>query len=152
MIVDSFKGRYHFLSNFYAAPFEWEGIEWHNSEAAYQSAKSTDIKVRRKFALTTCPVKAKRTGRNIKLRPDWDAEKVKVMTDIVWCKFSQNPHLQQLLLATGDAYLSEGNNHGDNFWGTCPIGSTRGKNMLGKVLMVVRDEGRLVWNNSGTQE
>ena len=138
------------MSNFHAAQFEWEGMEWHNSEAAYQSAKSLDVNVRRKFALMTCPVKAKRSGRNIKLRRDWDDVKVQIMTDIVWCKFDQNPNLQQLLLDTGEAYLSEGNTHGDNFWGACPVGNPKGKNMLGKVLMVVRKEGRNVWNKNGT--
>jgi ribA/ribD-fused uncharacterized protein len=58
-------------------------------------------------------------------------------------KFTQNPELRRRLLDTGDAVLVEGNTWHDNYWGTCTFrrcSKTKGKNMLGKLLMQVRQE------------
>ena len=48
----------------------------------------------------------------------------------------QHYDLAQKLIATGNAYLEEGNQWGDKFWGT--VNGT-GENMLGKILMKERD-------------
>jgi hypothetical protein len=50
-------------------------------------------------------------------------------------KFSY-PYYRDLLLATGDAELIEGNVWNDVFWGVC---NGIGKNWLGKLLMQVRE-------------
>ena len=52
----------------------------------------------------------------------------------VFRKF-RNPHLKELLLATGTAELIEGNTWNDTYWGVC---NGKGKNMLGKTLMDCR--------------
>jgi hypothetical protein len=59
------------------------------------------------------------------------------MFDIVWAKFSCNPHLLDKLLKTEGTYLEEGNWWGDEYWGTV---EGKGQNWLGKILMKVRDE------------
>ena len=68
------------------------------------------------------------------------------MREVVICKFMQNPDLMKKLLATGDAKLVEGNTWHDNYWGICRCGSRdkcgTGSNMLGKILMQVRDTYR----------
>ena len=51
------------------------------------------------------PSEAKKLGRRVKLRKDWEAVKVKIMEELVRAKFTQNPDLADKLLATGDAYL-----------------------------------------------
>jgi hypothetical protein len=48
--------------------------------------------------------------------------------------------LKQLLLATGDKELIEGNTWGDTFWGVC---NGIGQNHLGKILMAKRTELKL---------
>lgn len=65
------------------------------------------------------------------------------MYSIVKDKFSRNTNLKKLLLDTKDAYLIEGNWWHDNYWGDCycpKCSKTLGKNMLGTILMRVREE------------
>lgn len=135
----TFFGEYRFLSNFWIAPFEWEGILWLSSEQAYQAAKVLDRAKWLEFAQMT-PTQAKHAGKTVERRPDWDQVKVGIMLDIVREKFLQNPDLASKLLDTGDARLEEGNTWGDGVWGICPPGSSRGRNELGKILMQVRQE------------
>lgn len=75
-------------------------------------------------------------GRSVHIRPDWEEIKVQTMLDLLKCKF-QDPELKQKLLDTGDEELVEYNTWGDNFWGRTMEGF--GLNMLGKLLMEVRD-------------
>ena len=81
------------------------------------------------------PGEAKKYGKTVRMRPAWDAIKVGVMAEIVEEKFTQNPHLQEMLLATDDMEIVEGNTWGDTFWGVC---DGVGENNLGKVLMELR--------------
>lgn len=134
-----FKGEHAYLSNFHRATLVWDGIFWPHTEAAYQAAKSLDRPTRILFSQMNNPGTSKREGKTVKLRPDWEEVKVELMKEIVLAKFEQNADLARKLLATGDVYLEEGNNHGDNIWGVCPPGSVGGTNYLGKVLMEVRD-------------
>ena len=41
-VIDSFKGEYHFLSNFYQCDFEFEGLNYHTAEAAFQAQKCSN--------------------------------------------------------------------------------------------------------------
>ena len=77
--------------------------------------------------------------RSSPLRRDWDSVKVSVMTEAVLAKFSQHEDLRALLLATGDAMLIEHTDN-DDYWGDGGDGS--GKNMLGRILMRVREQLR----------
>ena len=61
------------------------------------------------------------------------------MKEIVTAKFQQHPILAKKLLATGDTELIEENNWGDTIWGTV---DGAGQNLLGKILMGVRQELR----------
>lgn len=136
--ISQFVGENSFLSNFARAEVVWENIVWPTSEHAYQAAKTLDHQSRINIANLSTPAQAKQAGRTLVLRPDWESVKLEVMYSIVHAKFKQNPELLEKLLATGDAYLEEGNNHNDRIWGVCPPNSGNGKNLLGKVLMAVR--------------
>lgn len=65
------------------------------------------------------PDKAKKLGRAVKLREDWEQEKVKVMYHALKEKFNWylHPILCKKLLNTRDAYLAEVNYWEDYFWG-----------------------------------
>ena len=135
-IINSFKCDYFFLSNFYESPVTFNGHTFQNNEAAFQAEKTLDETVKESFC-DLKPNKAKYLGRKIQLRPDWETVKEEKMLGIVRAKFIQNKALQEKLLATGDAYLEEGNDWGDKVWGTV---NGEGQNLLGKILMKVRNE------------
>lgn len=135
-MINEFRGKYYFLSNFYSAPVEYDEIVYQNNEAAFQSAKTTNYKTRLKFANLN-PSSAKRKGRRIQLRHDWNKIKFDIMYEIAKAKFSQNEDLRQKLIDTGNEHLEEGNTWGDRIWGTV---NGKGQNNLGKILMRVREE------------
>lgn len=81
---------------------------------------------------------AKRLGKAVQLPDDWDERKFEVMRELIRKKF-ENPLLRAMLLATEDAVLVEGNTWNDRVWGVC---HGMGQNMLGRILMDVRDEIR----------
>lgn len=102
----------------------------------YQALKTTN-KTDMIFVLEQkTPGMAKAIGRRIKCREGWDKVKDGHMLDLLRLKF-QNPSLQKMLLATGNALLEEGNHWGDTYWGIC---RGKGENKLGKYLMQVRTE------------
>lgn len=135
-VIDSFFGKYRFLSNFEPCTVVYDGMTYTCSEAAYQAAKTTDVSLRIAFT-TMNGSKSKFTGQKLTLRPDWNDIKVDVMYQIVKDKFFRNPELRVKLLNTGDLELIEGNYWGDTFWGVC---NGKGENHLGKILMRVRKE------------
>lgn len=134
--VESFSGIFRFLSNFYSAPLMYRGIAYPTSEHAYQAAKTLNENSQMNISILGTPGEAKRYGKTVKLRPDWDEVKLRIMTEIVCAKFMQNPSLKEKLLATDDIILEEGNSWGDTYWGTC---KGKGENHLGQVLMDLRD-------------
>ena len=136
MKIDSFRGKYFFLSNFYLTEVSFEGLTFQNNEAAFQAMKTLDKGKRVEFTGLD-PSSAKRKGRQIKLRKDWEEIKDQIMYEICLSKFNQNEDLKRKLLQTKGIELIEGNDWGDTYWGVC---RGRGQNKLGKILMRVREE------------
>lgn len=137
--IDSFADEHDFLSNFHPCEVLFDGVLWRSVEHAYQAAKTNRAKERTAIFGAVSPAKAKRLGKKVSLRPDWDSVKVGIMEQLVRDKFARNPDLALRLLNTGDARLVEGNTWGDKFWGTV---DGHGKNKLGEILMLVRSELR----------
>lgn len=135
-VIKEFTGKYDFLSNFYKSQVEYEGIVYPTSEHAYQAAKSLNLEVKKDVAAIPSPSGAKKYGKTIQLRKDWEFVKLKIMYEIVSSKF-KNSELAKKLLDTGDAILAEGNNWYDTYWGIY-IPTGKGENNLGKILMTVR--------------
>jgi len=140
-MIEKFSGKYRFLSNFYMAEVVYEGITYPSTEHAFQAAKSLSLTERRFIHKLKKASEAKKAGKKVKLRPNWEAIKIQVMEDIVRDKFTRHDHLHKALLRTGDEELQEGNTWGDPFWGVT-LKTKYGQNHLGKVLMRVRDELR----------
>lgn len=136
--IRSFRGNHLFLSNFYRdrQPVLFNGKYYLTAEHAFQAAKATSEEAREYVASAPDAREAKKRGREILCRKDWDQVKVQVMVAIVWEKFSENENLKRALLETGNAYLEEGNWWKDTFWGVC---NGEGSNILGHILMAVRD-------------
>lgn len=138
--ITSFRGKYAFLSNFYEAPVRYNGFSFMNNEAAFQAMKNP----REAYRFTGLNAReAKSLGREVRLRLDWEDVKVRIMYEICLAKFSQRPELKARLLATGDAFIEEGNGWGDTEWGVC---NGIGKNRLGKILMLVRSDLQLQYD------
>lgn len=138
--IRCFAGKYHFLSNFYPCNILVDGTTYSSAEAAFQAAKCANASERLLFS-TLQPAEAKKAGKKVKLREDWEDIKVDVMREIIRTKFTDNPDLAVKLHGTGQAELIEENNWHDNFWGNCVCTrckSITGKNILGSLLMELR--------------
>ena len=137
--IMSFRGEYSFLSNFYEGKvFTYKGLKFNNTEAPFHAEKCWS---RAKEFEMIRPLQSKRLGRRVLMRKDWEQIKDRVMYDVCYAKFTQDPVLKAKLLATGNRELVEGNTHGDRCWGmTCSNGVWIGENRLGKVLMKLRDD------------
>ena len=138
-----FLGKFHFLSNFhehesaliYIDGFSGQKIGCKNVEAAYQASKTINLTERLLIANSSNPSEAKKLGRKIKLRSDWDEVKNDIMMELLVQKFTY-PFYRELLLSTKDAYLEETNTWSDFYWGVC---NGVGENHLGKRLMKIRE-------------
>ena len=135
------SGQYRFLSNFY--PALDSTVEHH-----FQAAKAADPQEAEWVMAASTPGEAKRRGRRVTKRSDWDEVRISVMRHLLRKKF-EAPILRSQLLGTGDRMLIEGNTWGDKFWGAVfeqPPGHPQslivGENHLGKLLMEIRSELR----------
>jgi ribA/ribD-fused uncharacterized protein len=145
--IARFKDKYGFLSNFRGCPIVFEGVTYASTEHAYQAAKTLDPAERVQFTERITAGIAKRKGRAVTMRPDWDEVKDQIMYELNVQKY-QDVGLRRDLLATGDIELVEGNNWHDNHFGVCQCGgkdfcardNVTGENVLGKILMRIRAE------------
>lgn len=145
-MIDSFRDRYDFLSNAFAAPISlgktpsdpnYDGIVYPTVEHAYQASKTNVLTERQDIALAVSAQDAKRLGQKVTLIQDWDNNKVGVMEDLVRTKFQTHIDLKIKLLMTGTEELVQGNSR-DTFWGVNL--DMRGYNYLGNILMDIREE------------
>ena len=140
-MIDCFDGKWAFLSNFYWNEIEHEGIVYPTNEHFFQAMKTLDNDERRQIANCLTPGQAKRMGRRVALRSDWESVKEDVMFLGLCLKFADE-QLADWLLETGDEELVEGTTWHDNEQGNCSCPkctNIEGKNKLGKLLMRVRD-------------
>ena len=132
-MIDSFDGEHRFLSNFYPVEVVLDGVTYPTVENAYQAAKTLDLEKRKEF-LNCAPGQAKRLGRQLVIRDDWNDIKLTVMKRLNEQKYMRSD-LRKMLCDTYPLDLVEGNTWGDTFWGVC---DGKGSNNLGKMLMSIR--------------
>lgn len=137
-MIKEFKNQYIFLSNFYECPIYYNKLVFCNAEAAFQAQKAIDEKEQYKF-INLNASQARKLGKTIALREDWEEVKDNIMYEIVKRKFTVNKELKQKLIDTKDEELVEGNWWHDTYWGVDSKTGV-GKNKLGKILMKVREE------------
>jgi hypothetical protein len=135
----STKEEYGCFSNFAAYPIKLNSKVWPTTEHYFQAQKFPGLDYQEKIRLEKSPMIAARLGRSreVKIRPDWEKVKESIMKEALVAKFTQYPELKEILLSTGDAFLIE-HTKNDSYWGDGGDGS--GKNRLGYLLMVVREE------------
>lgn len=142
--ITSFTGAYRFLSNFYPSEVIYSGptgvARYRTVEHAYQAAKCILPEDAFRILAAEKPGQAKRLGRHVMLRKDWEAIKLTVMEGLLIQKFGVEP-LKSKLFQTGEAELIEGNDWGDRYWGAEKRGDEwLGENHLGKLLMKIRSQ------------
>lgn len=136
------KGEFGFLSNFYKNHLiEIEGLVWPTTEHYYQAMKFPDHpEIREQIRNTSWAGRAKMLARkHYHLFDEQRFVSIKnmVMYRALVAKFTQHPGLREQLLATGSIRLVE-HTEIDSYWGDSGDGS--GMNMLGRMLMLLRQE------------
>ncbi|MBW4623769.1 MAG: NADAR family protein [Cyanosarcina radialis HA8281-LM2] len=127
------------FSNFAEYPIMIDAKRWPTSEHYFQAMKFDDVNYVEKIRKTSKAFTAAKLGRDrtVKIKRGWDSMRINVMTIAVRAKFTQHPNLASMLLSTGNRKIIE-HTENDDFWGDG--GNGRGKNMLGIILMRIRDE------------
>lgn len=138
-MIREFRGPFRFLSNFYPSSIVYDSIDYPTVEHFFQAMKTTNLEQRREIAEAPTPGQAKRMGRKVELRHDWDDIKVGVMAYGLYWKFTRHEELGNKLISTAPNELVEGNYWNDKFWGYC-LKTNEGSNWLGTLLMHLREE------------
>lgn len=142
--ITRFAGEYAPFSAFWRGGLLLPTLEHH-----FHVFKTYSRKEQRRVMRSPNPHAAKREGRLVTMRQEWDdpdqEARLRVMYGLNLIKFSQ-PELQELLLSTGGRKLIHGNAHGDTFWGmTRGLGGWDGDNWLGRILMMIRKQLEAEW-------
>lgn len=119
------------------------GAEYRTVEHFFQASKATNYEDHEWVRDAWRPAEAKRKGRQINMRRDWDAVKYEYMLVGLRAKFAPGSMVAEMLLGTGERYIAE-DSETDDLWGIRDRqGGFTGQNLLGKALMMVRQELRL---------
>lgn len=140
-----FTGALQFLSNFDTTPFVVRQLGVQpvaSGEHAFNALKTLDPAQRAHVLAAASPGAAKKRGRAVTLRPDWDTgARVLAMQQVLQAKFAPSTELARRLVSTNDELLVETNYWHDQFWGDCHCprhAQIAGTNMLGQLLMAIR--------------
>ncbi|MEQ8513872.1 NADAR family protein [Algiphilus sp.] len=134
---------YGAFSNLYRREVEFEGEVFPTAEHAYQAGKARKQAVRDWLMAAPTPALLAMAAHGLyywDIAPGWSKNKFDRMKRVLRAKFAQHEDLRELLLATGSARLVESamvDNEVNRLWGEV---NGAGKNMLGTLLMEVRDE------------
>jgi ribA/ribD-fused uncharacterized protein len=132
---------YGYLSNHYPSPINLKGKVWPTTEHYFQAMKFEGHPWEEAIRCAETSEQSAVMGRSrdAPMRGDWQDIKYGVMKEAVLAKFSQHEDLQVLLLQTANIEIVE-HTATDAVWGDGGDGS--GQNLLGKLLMEVREEIR----------
>jgi ribA/ribD-fused uncharacterized protein len=134
---------YGAFSNLYRRPILFEGVVYPTSEHAYQAGKPRKESVREWLLAAPTPSLLAMAAHGLyvwDIAPDWSKTKFDRMRAVLRAKFTQHADLTELLLTSGKARLVEAatvDNPVNRLWGEV---NGVGKNMLGTLLMELRDE------------
>jgi hypothetical protein len=134
---------YGAFSNLYRREIVFEEETFPTSEHAYQAGKARKPEVRKWLMSAPSPALLAMAAHGLyywDVAPGWSTTKFDRMRDVLRAKFTQHDDLRELLLSTGSARLVEAatvDNEVNRTWGEV---NGIGKNMLGKLLMEIREE------------
>lgn len=142
------------FSNLYRREIEFEGEVFATSEHAYQAGKARKPEVREWLMAAPTPALLAMAAHGLyywDIAPGWSRMKFDRMRGVLLAKFTQHEDLRALLLSTGTARLVESatvDNEVNRLWGEV---NGQGKNMLGVLLMELRDKLRETVDGAPTQ-
>ena len=125
------------LSNFAIRPFNYKGIKFDSVEQGFQFAKVGYSSNNRNNEITGNKILFEKSGSQLRKLgkqiegldiKEWDANKYRIMKEMIKASFEQNPKAKQKLLSTGDAILTHNQERSE--W----------KTKFPELLMEVRDE------------
>ena len=135
MIIGFNDTQNFFLNNKYSCGVHILNRRFGNAEAAFQAHKTKEPQIRNIFTSLDA-VSAQSLGRDLVCYNNWENDKLRVMLTVIFEKFRQNPDILQKLINTGNQKLVAVSISSETYWGTH---EGIGKNMLGKILMYVRN-------------
>ena len=97
VIIMIFRDNFYFLSNMYPCKVNYRGTEYTCAESAFQAQKCTKESEKLMFNNIN-GFDAKKIGRKVSLKSNWEKEKLSIMEEIVRSKFIQNPSLAEKLI------------------------------------------------------
>lgn len=136
---------YGVFSNLYRREIAFESQVFPTAEHAYQAGKARKEAVRNWLMAAPSPSLLAMAAHGLyywDVAPGWSTKKFGRMRAVLVAKFTQQDDLREILLATGTARLIEAttlDNPVNRLWGEV---NGVGQNMLGKLLMEVREELR----------
>lgn len=136
---------YGAFSNLYRRPIIFHDCVYPTAEHAYQAGKARREEVRRWLLSAPSPSLVAMAAHGLyswEVVPNWSRIKYDRMRRVLRAKFSLHEDLRQLLLSTGSARLVESgrvDNAVNRTWGKV---NGKGLNMLGVMLMELREELR----------
>ncbi len=136
---------YGVFSNLYRREIVFETRTYPTAEHAYQAGKARKPEVREWLMSAPSPSLLAMAAHGLyywDVAPGWSTTKFGRMRSVLVAKFTQHDDLRKILLATGDARLVESatvDSPVNRLWGEV---NGVGQNMLGKLLMEVREELR----------
>lgn len=136
---------YGVFSNLLRRPMEFEGHTYPTAEHAYQAGKARKEEVKAWLMAAPTPALLAMAAHGLyywDITPGWSKTKFGRMKEVLRAKFAQHADLREILLGTGTARLVESattDNAVNRLWGEV---NGVGKNMLGVLLMEVREELR----------
>lgn len=142
-------------SNWHPAKFTDGKVEFDNSEQYMMVKKAElmgDLSMAAHMLTVSDPSELKKLGRQVHNYDEalWEENRMAVMVEGCFLKFSQNPAMRDELLATGDRLIVEASPY-DKVWGigleendlrSLDPTQWQGRNLLGEALMQVREKLR----------
>lgn len=124
------------LRNEYPAAITVEAVSYPTVVHAYWALAATDSAVAEQIRTAGRPYDAEKLAEHAAIRQDWPTVRIAAMARLLRAKFTQHPHLADILLATGDSRI-EYTSFGSGYWNA---GRGQGRNWMGRLLELIRSE------------
>jgi len=151
----STRDEWGILGNFGRTPLVVDGVRFYAAESLFQVMKFTDPVARRdiySYEGRKLKMRAKHWEKEVGVRPDWGEILVDALKFCLMTKWEQCEAFRSELARTGDRFIVEVQNNSRRPADTysaklTPDGGTwSGPNLMGRLLMELRDKGKLVYH------